>query len=162
MRRVLIGVIVISVLALVGILFFRDWLAPSGAVGTSPTLSLPNLHGEVVSMEDFRGKPVIVAFAGPQLGAHQAIRIANVYVRERHPELQIVTVGTTWATAGEVPDGYRSLGHDVLLGTSEDRSRWSDDPNPALFFVDADGIVQNEWVGIIYPSVMRRLGDDLR
>ena len=117
----------------------------------APDFQLQSLDGELVSLSDLRGKPVLINFWATWC----------VYCRDEMPYLQqiyeewtgkglvvlAINIGENPSTVEKFMQSY-NLSLPVLLDTKEVTGRkYNVSPIPTTFFIDKDGIIQEKRIG---------------
>lgn len=132
------------VLVLAGIRAYQQRDAPSGV---APPLVGSDLHGERVSLADYRGKPVMLHFWATWCGVCTAEQ-PNVDAIAR--ELPVLSVASQSGTARAVEAHVRE--HDVVPRVVMDTSgalakRFGVGAFPTTFVLDEDGEIRHVEVG---------------
>jgi len=132
----------------------------SSEVGTevgmhAPDFTLPMLDGKKVSLNDFRGKIVMINFwQDVQSSRNELSIIQEVYVKWPRDELEILAISwkQTPAITQAVVNG-KSLTFPVLLDESGDvAAKYNVTRSPVTIFVDDQGIVRDTFY---YPATLR-------
>jgi peroxiredoxin len=115
----------------------------------APDFQLATLDGELVSLQDFRGQPVLLNFwavwCGPCL---EEMPVIQDRFRQHYPDLVVLAI-----EEGDSPSKVRDYIEDeefsfvVLLGSDEVAKSYNVFAFPTSFFIDADGVVQSVVVG---------------
>ena len=144
--RTLMLVILALVLLLAG-------CSPGGArVGEpAPDFELQNLDGQIVTLSDLRGKPVLINFWATWCGY---CRYEMPYLQQVHEEwlnkglvLLTIDVGESKAKVANFMQRY-NLSLPVLLDTRQVvAKKYNITGYPTTFFIGKDGIIQEKVVG---------------
>lgn len=119
----------------------RDGLTP----GTpAPAFSLPDLHGNPVSLDDFRGRRVLLAFSDPACGPCDQVAPYLVKAHEAHRDnnLAVILVGR-----GEVEENRRKAEEHGFEFPVVVQDRWSLSKDygifaaPVAFLIDERGTI---------------------
>ena len=121
----------------------------------APDFQLQDLDGQVVSLSDLRGKPVLLNFWNTGC---PPCRDEMPYLQQVYDEMQgkdlvmlAINIGESSSTVAEFMDFYH-LSLPVLLDTNGNVARRYSMPGiPTTFFIDKDGILQVKVVGA-FPS----------
>jgi peroxiredoxin len=127
-------------------------LEEGGSKGkTAPDFTLPDLNGETVHLNDFRGKPVLLnifaTWCGPCVDEMPLIQ--QVY-ETRAPDGLVVLVMNTGESADEVRQFMQENGYTfpvVLDGDQSVTQKYSVRGIPTTFFIDSDGVIVETRVG---------------
>lgn len=119
----------------------RDGLA---AGQRAPSFALPAVAGSTVSLEDFRGTPLLLVFGSPGCGpCRNLIPDLNVFARERAQELR-----TLFLSRGDLEETSRfvqEVGVEVPVAVHPDESlpeQYKARVTPFAFLIDGEGIVR--------------------
>lgn len=122
--------------------------------GVAPDFQLETLDGELVSLQDFRGKPVLLNFwaiwCGPCL---EEMPLIQDRFSQHHPDLIVLAV-----EQGDSLGELREYVEDeqftfmVLAGTDAVAKSYNIYAYPTSFFIDADGVVRSIVVGSMTGS----------
>lgn len=135
----------------IGISFWqaRD-LLPGDSGVLAPAFSLPDRHGNIVSLEDYRGKRVVVYFFAPwcrvcALSIHNLVDLAA----SRDPELVILALGVDYQQADDIWDfaDKHDLQMPVLLGSNQQMRDWKIKAFPSYYVLNETGQVISRSVG---------------
>ncbi|MBA7504253.1 Thiol-disulfide oxidoreductase ResA [subsurface metagenome] len=148
---------VILLIILTSMLLVTGCAAPSVArVGESaPDFQLENLDGQLISLSDFRGKPVLINFWAtwctfcrdemPYLQqiyeewSDKGLVVLTINIGESHLEVEMFL---------QISD----LSLPVLLDTNEKvAQKYNVPPIPTTFFIDSDGVIREKIIGA-FPS----------
>lgn len=119
----------------------NDGLTP----GTrAPDFALPGLNGQLVSLEAFRGSPLLLVFGSPTCTPCKGlIPDLNVFARERERDLQVL-----FLSRGEVEATQRFVSeHEVQVPVAthpdeELMEQYQARVTPFAFLIDEDGVVR--------------------
>lgn len=115
----------------------RDGIKP----GTrAPGFSLPNVLEGTISLEDYRGRPVLLVFSDPQCGPCEALAPSLVRLASEHSGLQVLMVSRGDVEANRAK--ARSFPFPVALQDGWQLSReYGIFATPVAFLIDESGIV---------------------
>jgi cytochrome c biogenesis protein CcmG/thiol:disulfide interchange protein DsbE len=129
---------------------------PSISIGApAPTLALPDLEGNTVSLEDFRGSPTFVLFWSQTCGFCQRmipdLQAWDANPPEGAPKLVVVSRGTV--------SEHQNLGlqSPVLLGSPGEGAPFGANGTPGGVLIDADGNIASG-VARGAPGVFAQIG----
>lgn len=137
-------------------LLLAGCLPGSGPVGTqvgeaAPDFQLQNLDGQLVSLSDLRGKPVLLNFwatwCGPCRG--EMPHLEQIYQEWSNKGLILLTIniGESSSQVGDFMREY-NLSMPVLLDIRQVvAEQYNITAIPTTFFIDKDGIIQEKIVG---------------
>ncbi len=148
---------VILLIILTSMLLVTGCAAPSVArVGESaPDFKLQNLDGQLISLSDFRGKPVLINFWATwcKFCRYEMPYLQQIYEEWSDKGLVVLTIDI-----GESPSKVKeflqalNLSLPVLLDTNEKvAQKYNVPPVPTTFFIDSDGTIQVKIIGA-FPS----------
>lgn len=133
----------------IGIWQARDLLSDSGNL-PAPGFSLPDRQGNIISLEDYRGKRVVVYFFAPwckvcSISIHNLVDITA----DRDPDLVILALGVEYESAAEVWEfaDHHKLQMPVLLGTAKQVEEWQIKAFPSYYVLNEQGIVIARSIG---------------
>ncbi len=137
-----------DILLFLVVLFAIQWWQTRDVVsGPAPSLTGPSLQGQTLSLQDYRGKPVLVHFWATWC---PVCRLEDGSIDSMADDLPVLTVATTSGAPQEVRDylDKEGLNMPVLLdGSGELAREWGVQGVPATFIVDADGQIDYATVG---------------
>lgn len=137
-----------------------------GAPAAAPDFTVKTLSGEIISLSDFRGKPVVLNFAASWCGPceTEAPTLARMYDKYKD---QVAFVGLAVRDSeqsqrefadrhgltfpigmdpqGNIMYNYQKAGKVSLAGI------------PTTFFLDREGNIATFWVGPVSDSTLERL-----
>ncbi len=136
-------------IALVFLVVFavQAWQTRSMPVGKAPPLQGSLLAGQKVSLQDYRGKPVLVHFWATWC---PVCRTEEGNIRNVAKDYQVLSIAMTSGSADEVSQYMRENGLDfpVLVDESGLLSVvWGVRGVPSSFIIDADGQIRHLAVG---------------
>lgn len=115
----------------------------------APDFQLETLAGETVSLQDFRGQPILLNFWAIWCGpCKEEMPIIQDRFREHYPDLVVLAI--------EEGDSYQALQEyvaagqytfTVLLGSDAVAKSYNIYAYPTSYFIDANGVVQSIVVG---------------
>ncbi len=127
----------------------RNLLSDSGGM-PAPSFSLPDRAGNIVSLEDYRGKRVVVYFFAPwckvcSISVHNLVDVAA----DRDPELVVLALGVEYDKLEDVWDfvDQHKLQMPVLLGGREQVLDWKIKAFPSYYVLDEKGVITARSVG---------------
>lgn len=134
-------------------------LAPGDAV---PNFTAPDLAGGTLSWSDYVGTPTVLTVWAPWCPHCQAELPVLAQVLERFPDVNLVSVATAVGAApGPSPAEYmraKGLSFPVALDDANDTlaRAFGIRAFPTIFFVGADGTVQQAYEGELGATGLRR------
>jgi len=135
--------------ALVALLFFgiRAYQQRHMPKGMAPSLDGPDLGGEMASLADYRGKPVLLHFWATWCGVCK-VEQHNIDAVSR--DLPVLSVASQSGGAGEIAAYVRERGISPRVIVDEQSvlaSRFGVHAFPASFVIDGDGEIRHVEVG---------------
>ena len=117
----------------------------------APEFQLPNLQGQTISLDDLRGKPVLVNFWATWCGpcVHEMPYIQEVSDEWSGKGLVVLAINIGESTS-KVAKFMQSQGlsFTVLLDTDEKTAaKYNIRAIPTTFFIDKDGVIQAKKIG---------------
>ena len=125
---------------------------PTASVGKqAPDFQLPNLEGETASLNDFKGKPILLNFWASWCGPcrYEMPYMQDIYEEWPDNELVLMTInlGDSPAKVQEFLQ-TSNLSLPVLLDShNEVAKQYAIQYLPTTFFIDKDGVIQEKIVG---------------
>lgn len=148
---------VILLIILTCMLLVTGCAAPSVArVGESaPDFQLENLDGQLISLSELRGQPVLLNFWATWCTFCRAEMpyLQQIYEEWSGKGLVVLTIdiGESHSKVKEFLQTH-NLSLPVLLDTNEKvAQKYNVPPVPTTFFIDSDGIIQEKIIGA-FPS----------
>ena len=156
--RIILAVILALVLAWGLVTAGCSSPAPAPEIGKlAPDFELSNLDGQVVSLSDFRGKPIFLNFWATWCGP---CRFEMPFIQKMYEELSseglVILAVNLQENPARVKKFVENLGFTfpVLLATnSEVPLAYNIRAIPATFFVDKNGIIQDIKMGAFANEV---------
>jgi peroxiredoxin len=112
---------------------------------TAPTFRLPNIHGGMVSLNDYRGRPVLLLFSDPHCGPCDALLPELVRFDREHrnsgPQLILVGRGD-WAENRQKAEQFGIQFPVVLQDKWKLSKEYGIFATPVAFLIDENGILQ--------------------
>lgn len=111
----------------------------------APTFTLTDADGNEVSLEDFRGKPVVLNFWATWCYYCEMEMPDFDVAREKYPDVQFMMINATLTAPDDIDDAKEFIEEggwefDVFYDTLGNAARaYSVSSYPATFFIDADG-----------------------
>ncbi len=112
-------------------------------VGTpAPLFSLPDLHGDTVSLESYRGRPVLLVFSDPNCGPCNQFSPELVRIHQERSGLSVIYVGR-----GDAEENRRKAEEHGFEFPAVLQSRWELSKQygifatPVAFLIDEQGII---------------------
>jgi peroxiredoxin len=131
------------------------WLVLSGIGGSglkagtpAPVFQLPDLQGRMVSLQEYRGRRVLLFFSDPQCGPcdELAPQLVRLHRERAHDGLGVIVVGRGSAEENRRKAEQHGMEFPVLL---QDR-KWKVSKEydmlvtPAAFLIAEDGVIAKE------------------
>jgi len=153
----------VSVL-LIGVVWIWMSRAPAGATISdgipapqkgflSPEFSLPAASGEVITLSDLRGHPVLINFWASWCPPCKAEMPALERVYQEYQEQGLIVLAVNATNQDDAADAVAfsqsiNLSFPILFDSNGDVSRaYQVRALPSTYFVDADGIIQEVVIG---------------
>jgi peroxiredoxin len=117
----------------------RDGLA----VGTrAPDFQLPLLNGETLSLENYRGRKVLLVFSDPECGPCNRLAPTLEQFSRQHPNIQTLMISRGGAEANLRKVAEHGLTFPVALQRQWEISRrYAKFATPVAYLIDEEGIV---------------------
>ena len=145
-------ILTLAIVLMTSVLLVVGCSSPAPQVGKpAPDFQLPNLEGQVVSLSDFRGKPVLLNFWATWCSPcrFEMPFIQSIFEESSDTGLVILAVNI-----GETPSRVRDFIQSgnfsflVLLDTNQDVAlEYNIRGIPTTFFIDKEGVIQVIKVG---------------
>lgn len=145
-------ILTLAIVLMTSVLLVVGCSSPAPQVGKpAPDFQLPNLEGQVVSLSDFRGKPVLVNFWATWCSPcrFEMPFIQSIFEESSDTGLVILAINI-----GETPSRVRDFIQSgnfsflVLLDTNQDVAlEYNIRGIPTTFFIDKEGVIQVIKVG---------------
>jgi peroxiredoxin len=113
----------------------------------APSFSLPDVYGKTISLEEYRGKRVLLVFSDPHCGPCEQLsgKLAELYKEHRDNHLQILIVGRGDAEENRRKAEAHKLRFPVVLQRKWELSRqYGIFATPVAFLVDEDGVIAGD------------------
>lgn len=127
----------------------RGLMAP-GDEAMAPATALPDLAGQLRTLEEFRGRPTLVYFFAPWCGvcAASADNLSRLS-RWREDRVNVVLVALDYEAPGDVADYARrhELDMPVLLGEPATGRQWRIPGYPTYYVLDSGGRIRQRDFG---------------
>jgi thiol-disulfide isomerase/thioredoxin len=140
----------------IAILFSSSFAGSAQTPRLAPTIRLKTIHGHVFSLEDFKGKIVLLNFWATWCPpCRQEIPELIKYQRTYRRQLQVVGLTYPPETLAQVRQFARQarLNYPIALGTKETKLRFaSSETLPITVIIDAQGNVRDVIEGIMYQD----------
>ncbi|WP_341805001.1 redoxin domain-containing protein [Paenibacillus turpanensis] len=148
---ILLAVVAIGVYTIGGSLFMSDKQEPPKAKEPMPNFTLTDASGKQVSLEDFKGKPVIVNFWGTFCPpcVEETPALQRQYEKWKQEGLVIIGVNLDEEPI-RVESFTRQFGVTYPVVIDKDlelAERFGVFQYPTTFFVNRDGVIQDIFVG---------------
>jgi peroxiredoxin len=122
---------------------------PMETGGPAPDFQLETLDGKMVSLQDFRGQPVLINFWAIWCDpCQEEMTIIQDRFRQHYPDLVVLAI-EEGDSPGEVREyvADEQLTFTVLFGTNSVARSYNIFAYPTSYFIDANGVVQSVVVG---------------
>ena len=121
----------------------RDGLKPGT---TAPSFRLPSVSGDTVSLEDYRGRRVLLVFSDPDCGpCNELAPLLARFEREYHDELAVLLVSRGDEETNRVHAAEHGIGFPVLLQQHWKLSReYGIFATPSAFLIGPDGRIEEK------------------
>lgn len=143
------AVLIISIFLAIGLWQARD-LLPQDSDQPAPSFSLPDRQGNIISLDDYRGKRVVVYFFAPwckicSMSMHNLVDVAA----KEDPELIILALGVEYQQAEEIWEfvDNHELQMPVLLGSRKQMLDWKIQAFPTYYVLNEAGQIISRSVG---------------
>jgi peroxiredoxin len=113
----------------------------------APGFTLPRLEGGRLSLDEYRGRPLLLVFSDPQCGACNVIMPKLEEVHRHAPDLPIVMVSRGEPDANREKVAELGLTFPVVLQTRWDLSRqYGKFATPVAYLIDGHGLIASKAV----------------
>ena len=138
------------------LLFYATLVACSddgrqGKGSKAPGFTLKDLSGKVVSLDDFRGKVVLVDFWATWCPPcrNSIPHLSAMYKNYREKGFEILGISLDQGSVGDVTAFVRGAGieYPILIGTPEVAQKYAVNPIPASFIIDREGNLRDKIIG---------------
>jgi peroxiredoxin len=120
----------------------RDGL-PAGT--PAPSFTLPLLHGGELSLEEYRGRKVLLVFSDPNCGPCDQLAPRLEQRHRRTPGIQVLMVSRGEAEANRAKAAQHGLTFPILLQKQWEISRdYAKFATPIGYLIDEEGIIARE------------------
>jgi peroxiredoxin len=120
----------------------RDGLS-QGA--TAPNFILPRLNGEQLSLEEYRGRKVLLVFSDPECGPCDLLAPYLEKLSRRTPDIQVIMVSRGDAEANRLKIDEHEITFPVVLQRQWETSRlYAKFATPIAYMVDEGGMIAAE------------------
>jgi peroxiredoxin len=113
----------------------------------APTFSLPDIRGQIVTLDQFRGRIVLLIFTDPQCGPCEQLapQLARLHQKQQNRGLAIVMVGRGQAEQNIIKAVQHGIKFPVLIQERWKLSReYGIFDTPVAFLIDQDGIIMRD------------------
>ena len=128
----------------------------------APRFSLPDIHGGMVSLDQFRGRKVLLVFSDPQCGPCDTLapKLVRLHLKQRDNGMAVVMVGRGDREENEKKAIEYGISFPVVLQEKWKLSRqYGIFATPVAFLIDKDGvIVRNVATGTDEVMALARQG----
>jgi len=136
----------------------RDGL-PAGT--PAPEFSLPDVHGETISLNQFRGQHVLLVFSDPHCGPCETLapKLAQFYHKHRDNGLEVVMVGRGDPEENKKKTKEHGITFPVVIQEKWKLSRkYGIFATPVAFLIGGDGVIERNVA--IGPDQIMALAQD--
>ncbi len=157
-RDILVGVFALVLLAVVGYV----WFAPGG-MQQAPQVRLVTLQGNDITLDQLRGRPVLVTFwATTCPGCRKEMPHLVKLYRDLHPKgLEIVGIAMSYDPPNQVKNlvQQRAIPYTIALDITGEAARAFGDVRltPTSFLIAPDGRIVKQKIGEMDMDEVRRL-----
>ena len=132
------------------------------AAGTpAPLFKLPDLQGRTVSLEEYRGRRVLLVFSDPQCGPCDELApdLARLHQEHAHNGLALVLVGRGNAEENRLKAQHHGLRFPVVLQEKWKLSKqYGIFATPVAFLIGKDGVIAKD-VAVGRDAILALAGD---
>lgn len=123
----------------------------------APNFNLPTLDGKKVSLQQFRGRRVLLVFSDPSCGPCDYLAPRLERLSRRTPDVQLIMVSRGDVTANRAKVTQHGLTFPVVLQRSWEVSRrFEMFATPIAYYVDEQGIIRGN-VAVGLEQILRLL-----
>ena len=156
LKNVLLNWVLPLALALAVLAGFQALRKPEVAAGEgclAPGFTLRDSDGGEVSLEQFRGRPVILNFWGTWCAPCRAELPGISKFSRKHPEVVVLGLAVDSGPPKELAEARRRLDIPfvVLEATDAVKSSYGVRSVPTTFYVDPEGVLRKSHVGVVTP-----------
>jgi len=130
---------------------------PAGTIGSEAAeFSLINLNGEEVTLDQFKGKVIMLNFWATWCGPckSEIPDFINIYTKNQKDGLEIVGVALSSGSTANIRQFVEKFGVNYIVLTGDEKYL-QDLTNkyggirgvPTTFLIDREGIIRQKWVG---------------
>lgn len=154
---VLIWFAILAITPQPGIPFVPAWDEPSRPGNRAPDFALKDSDGKSWKLSDFEGRPVVLYFMASYcyLCKPEMPKLVEVYQKYKDRGLAVLVIDeheTNPAEANSIQSYFKGLGVEFPVLLDKDGNLYPDygvSSFPTTFFVNAEVIVQDMWIGTI-------------
>src|SRR5437016_495278 len=110
----------------------------------APRFSLPDIHGGMVSLDQFRGRAALLVFSDPQCGPCDTLvpKLVRLHLKHRDNGMAVVMVGRGDREQNEKKAIEHGISFPVVLQEKWKLSRqYGIFATPVAFLIDKDGVI---------------------
>ena len=124
--------------------FSESSLLPSDSTVVAPSLTLPQLEGELFDHTKLAGKNTVVYFFAPWCRVcHVSIGNLEDFYQDKKGDVNVVAVALSYDSVNEIAEfvADKQLTFPVLLGTNELMTEYQINGFPSYYVLNGDGVI---------------------
>lgn len=154
----------VHLLVFIGIYYAISWWQNHGLLevrDTAPDFSLLTLTGETVSLEDYRGRRVLIYFFAPwcSICRFSADNLNDLRAAREKSALMILMMGLSWQSVEELKQfvSSQNISPDIpiLIGQEQQFVDYKIKGFPTYYVIDESGVIQSRTMGYTTELGMR-------
>lgn len=116
--------------------------AALAAGNTAPTFELASTAGDLVSLEQFAGRPLLLGFSSTSCSACEVMYPALRTLQEAHPDLALVLVSEGPEEANRQLASHQGFSFPILAWQDEVARAYEVPGTPYFFAIDHGGVIR--------------------